>query len=132
MERLAVLLSRYVTTTPKMGEATSFPVDALQQDLRNLLRANAIYFKIVFTLLVSLLLVSIGLLAYYLNEPTKAFAVIAGTGISIPYLLRTMLRMWETKTYAEALIAMTTSMETGMVRTVVKTLTQMLSKKRLW
>lgn len=132
MVKLNALLARYVATPPKMGPAAPFPADALRRDLESLLRSNSIYFTVIFTLLVILLLLSVGLLAYYLDQPGKAAAVIAATGISIPYLLRTMLRMWETKTHAEALLAMAATMEAGMLRTVVTTLSRTLMTKRLW
>ena len=79
--------------------------------------------------MIILLLLSIGLLAHYIDQPGKASALIAATGISIPYLLRTRLRMWETKTHAEAMAA---TMEASTLRIVVKTLSQTLMTKRFW
>jgi hypothetical protein len=43
-----------------------------------------------------------------------------------------MLRMWETKTHAEALLAMAATMEASTLRIVVKTLSQTLMTKRFW
>ena len=58
--------------------------------------------------------------------------MLAASGISIPFLLRTMLRMWETKTNSEALLALATTLDSNVVRSVIKVFSRSLAENRKW
>jgi hypothetical protein len=131
MSELRSVLRRYTVGSPRLG-SRPFPAEALRKDLGVLVRNNSQYFRVTFGLLVVLLLLVAFLLAKFLNEPAKAGAVLAVSGISIPYLLRTMLRMWETKTNTEVLIQLATALDGETLHSIVKVLSEPVVKNRSW
>ena len=116
------LVAQYGQAAPKLGPAPSFPADALRSDLQAMIRRNGRYFLIVFILVAVLLLLCVAVLAHYFDQPTKALALLGASGVSIPSLLRMMLRMWESKVKAEALLLLATSLDEKVLRMVVMTL----------
>jgi len=116
------LLAQYAHAAPKLGPADAFPKDALRSDLKEMVERNGRYFLAIFILLVALLLLCIGVLARYFDEPAKAVALLAASGVSIPVVLRMMLRMWESKVRAESLLLLATSLDEKALRMVVKAL----------
>lgn len=122
MTDFAQLIAQYAQFAPKLGPAESFPAEALRSDLKILIRKNGRYFLIIFILLVILLLACIAVLGRYYNEPAKAVALLGASGISIPFVLRMMLRMWESKVKSEALLLLATALDEQSLRAVVLTL----------
>jgi hypothetical protein len=116
------LIAQYAQSAPTLGPAKSFPAEALRTDLKSLIQKAGRYFLVIFILLVILLLACIAVLGQYYNDPAKAVALLAASGISIPFLLRMMLRMWESKVKSEAMLLLATSLNGESLRAVVLTL----------
>jgi len=124
---LTTVLQRYAGAGPKLG-ADMFPAEALRKDLDALIRRNGKYFAVTFGILVIMLVLALLLLALNLTQPARAAAVLAASGVSIPFLLRMMLRMWETKTNSEALLALATTLDPKTLQSIVKVLSQPMIK----
>lgn len=129
MNDLRPILRRFAAGSPTLGGET-FPTDELRKELGMLRRNNDKYFNVTFAILVLLLILIVLLLARFLSEPGKAAAVLAVSGISIPFLLRTMVRMWETKTNTEVLIQLSTALDGDTVRSIVKVLSEPVVRNR--
>ena len=131
MNTLDAVLQHYTAMGPQLG-AKSFSAADLRRDLAALTQSNGRYFAIIFAVFLVLLLLAVLLLARYLGEPAKAGAVLAASGLSIPFLLRTMLRMWEVKTNTEALMHLAATLEGDTLRSVVKVFAESVVKNRRW
>lgn len=129
MNDLTSVLRLFAAGGPSLGNQ-AFPTEALRKELGVLIRNNSKYFTVTFGILVLLLILIVFLLAIFLSEPGKAVAVLAASGISIPFLLRTMLRMWETKTNTEVLIQLATVLDGDTVRSIVKVLSEPVVRNR--
>jgi hypothetical protein len=116
------LVAQYAQAAPKLGPAQFLPADALRRDLQAMIRRNGLYFLAIFVLLAVLLLLCTVMLGHYFDQPARAATLLGAGGISIPFILRMMFRMWESKVKAEALLLLATSLDEKVLRMVVMTL----------
>ena len=130
MSRVDRIVARYAHgESVRMGVAKEFPAAQLQEDLKGVLRQNRVYFNVLFGLLVAMTLLVMALLGFFIREQQVAAGLLAVSGISLPFLIRLLVQMWQAKTQAELLITMSTHLEPAMMRSIVKALAQGMNVK---
>jgi len=112
-----------------LGAVAGFPSAALQRDLKQVLRQNRVYFNILYGALVGVMILIVALLVFYVHQPSVAAGILGVSGVSLPFVIRVMLQMWQAKTQAEALIVMSTHLDAATMRSVVKALAQGINSK---
>jgi hypothetical protein len=113
----------------KLGTLREFPSEQLQRDLKEVLRQNRIYFNVLFGSLVGLLILIVTLLSFFIRQPQLAVGLLGVSGVSLPFVIRLLLQMWQAKIQAEALITMSTHLDPATMRSVVKALAQGMTIK---
>jgi hypothetical protein len=69
------------------------------------------------------------LLIFFIRQPQAAAGLLGVSGISLPFVVRLMLQMWQAKTQAEALITISTHVDPATMRLVAKALAQGMTVK---
>jgi hypothetical protein len=132
MNRVEQIIARYASAEGiRLGVAPEFPSAQLREDLKETLQQNRLYFNILFGGLIGIMIVIVVLLALFIREPQVAAGILAVSGVSLPYLIRMLLHMWQMKIQAETLIVLSTHLEPTMMRSIVKVLSQGLALKPL-
>jgi len=112
-----------------LGAVRDFPSAELQRDLNQVLRQNRVYFNILYGALLGVMILIVALLIFYVRQPPIAAGILGVSGVSLPFVIRVMLQMWQAKTQAEALIVMSTHLDAATMRSVVKALAQGINIK---
>jgi hypothetical protein len=132
VNRVERLLARYASGEGvRLGVVPEFPAGQLREDLKDVLRRNGVYFNVLFGLLLCMVVVVAVLLIAFIREPQVAAGILAVSGISLPFLIRLLLRMWQVKTQAETLMVLAAHLEPSVMRSIVRALSQALSPKAL-
>lgn len=125
MTNVDKVIARYAYgESVKMGVVPDFPSAQLRNDLKAVVRSNRIYFNVLFGSLVAVMILILVLVAYFVREPKSAAAVIAASGVSLPFVLRLLVQLWQAKVQSEALITLSTHLEPALMRGVVKAFAQ--------
>jgi hypothetical protein len=128
MKTLRAVLAKYAADSPRFGPAQEFPIEALRTDQKAASASNGRYFAIVVGMLVVLFAAAILLVATSINEPARAAAVLAATGISIPWIIKMMKDLWMVKVYSDSLLALASTLEPDAVQSVIQVLSSYLAR----
>ena len=125
MTRVDRILARYAAEDSiTLGAAKEFPSKRLEADLREVVRQNRTYFNALFGALLTLMVLIIVLVVVFIREPQTAAGILAASGISLPFVIRLLVQLWQAKTQAEALITLSAHLDATTLRVVVKALAQ--------
>src|SRR5215467_9827080 len=97
MSGLVEILARYTDDSPDFGGSQRLDPERLRRDLTEIGRRNGKFFSICVAMLAVLFFGEVVLVWVSLSHPKQVAAVLAVTGVSFPFVIKTMLSLWKEK-----------------------------------
>ena len=125
MKRLQSVLSRYTSDSLILGPAPEFNVEGLTTELEKVSKKDQ---RSVWARLIIIAIIFFGLIWavwHWHNDPQTISLVLAGSGVTISWLLKEVLGLWEEKAASELVLVLVVDLDTNHTKPIIK----ILSKK---
>ncbi len=116
------VLSKYVTDVPELGPEQSLPLDRIKLDLDAVRHSGDKVFMISVIMLVLLFVGAFVVMVFSfvsLHNFSIAAAAFSVTGVSFPWIIRTMLDASKEKTRSDMMLALVGTLNPEIVRSVL-------------
>ena len=114
-----VLAALFPPDAPVLGKEKT-DVSVVQEALAGVAKRNGYIFAVLIAMIGILFVVDVSAVIWWSSQPSRAAAMIASSGITLPFLLYFLRDSWRTKVQADTLLVLVATLEPRVVRSVVK------------